>query len=48
MTQKHWIILAAILALALGFFAGHEETAGGNPSLPVYTMGQQSPSAHAG
>jgi hypothetical protein len=60
MTKKHWLILAAVvavcglivgalvLALTLGFFAGHEEATGGDPSLPVYTMGQQSPSSHPG
>jgi hypothetical protein len=59
MTKKHWFILAAILAvggigvalvlaLVLGFFAGHEEAAGSGADLPVYTMGQQSPSSHPG
>ena len=59
MTKKHWLILAAILAvggigvalvlaLALGFFAGHEEAVGSGPGLPVYTMGQQSASSHLG
>jgi hypothetical protein len=59
MTKKHWLILAAILAVGgigmllvlafgLGFFAGHEEATGSDPSLPVYTSGQQSPSSHPG
>ena len=58
MTKKHWFIIAAVvlvfggigmvLAFALGFFAGHEEATGSDPSLPVYTMGQQSPSSHPG
>jgi hypothetical protein len=60
MSKKKWFILAAalltlggigvalVLALALGFFAGHEEATGGDPSLPVYTTGKQSPSAHPG
>ena len=57
MTKKHWFIIAAVvlvfggigmvLAFALGFFAGHEEAAGG-AGLPFYTMGQQSPSTHPG
>jgi len=60
MSKKKWLILAAlslalgllavalVLALAFGFFAGHEEAAGNEPGLPIYTMGQQSPSAHPG
>ncbi len=59
MTKKHWLILAALLtiggigaalmlAVALGFFAGHELAAGGDPGLPVYTMGPQSASSHPG
>ena len=60
MTKKHWLIFAAVvaacglvggalvLALALGFFAGHEEAAGSDHGLPFYTMGSQTPSAHAG
>jgi hypothetical protein len=59
MSKKKWFILAAallalggivvalVLALALGFFAGHEEAAGGSV-LPLYTMGPQSPSSHPG
>ena len=60
MTKKQWLILAAVvaacglivgalvLALALGFFAGHEEAAGSDPGLPVYISGRQSPSSHPG
>lgn len=59
MSKKKWFILAAILAVggigvllvlafALGFFAGHEEAAGNDPSLPVYTSGQQTASSHPG
>jgi len=59
MSKKKWFILASILAvggigvllvcaLALGFFAGHEVATGSDPGLPVYTMGQQSPSSHPG
>jgi hypothetical protein len=58
MTKKHWFILLAILALgaigaalmlalAFGFFAGHEEATGGS-GLPFYTMGPQTPSSHPG
>ena len=59
MTKKHWLILAAVaaalgvlgaavvLALVLGFFAGHEEAAGPGPGLPVYTSAQ-SASTHTG
>jgi hypothetical protein len=59
MSKKKWFILAAavlalgvvvvalVLALVLGFFAGHEEAAGTDPGLPVYTL-DQSASAHAG
>ena len=59
MSKKKWFILAAILAVGgigvllvlafgLGFFAGHEEATGNDPSLPVYTQGQQTASSHAG
>ena len=60
MSKKQWFILAAallalggigvalVLALALGFFAGHEEATGTDPSLPFYTMGPQSASRHLG
>jgi hypothetical protein len=60
MTKKHWLILAVVVAvcglvgvalvvaLAVGFFAGHEEATGSDPGLPVYTMGQQTPSSHPG
>jgi hypothetical protein len=58
MTKKHWLILAAllavggigvalVLALALGFFAGHEEATADGSGLPVYTS-EQSASSHAG
>jgi hypothetical protein len=59
MTQKHWFILAAallalgvigvalVLALALGFFAGHQEATADGSGLPVYTS-EQSASSHAG
>ena len=59
MTKKQWFILAAallalgvigvalVLALALGFFAGHEEATAVGSSLPVYTS-EQSASSHAG
>jgi hypothetical protein len=58
MSKKNWLILAAILAvvgigglvvlaLAVGFFFGHEEAVGNNPGLPVYTTAQ-SASSHAG
>jgi len=60
MTKKHWLILAAVvascgliggalvLALTLGFFAGHEEASGSDPGLPIYTTGQQTASSHPG
>jgi len=60
MTNKHWLILVAVvascgliggalvLALTLGFFAGHEEASGSDPGLPIYTMGQQTASSHPG
>jgi hypothetical protein len=59
MSKKHWFILAAILAvggigvllvlaLALGFFAGHVEAPGGGDRLPVFIMGQQTASSHPG
>ena len=60
MTKKHWLILAVVVAvcglvgaalvvaLVLGFFAGHEEATGSDPGLPIYTMGQQTPSSHPG
>lgn len=60
MSKKKWLLLIAVclslclmgvvlvLALAFGFFAGHEEAAGTDHGLPIYTMGQQSPSTHAG
>jgi hypothetical protein len=59
MTKKHWFILAAaflalgviavalMLALALGFFAGHEEATTVGSGMPVYTS-EQSASSHAG
>jgi hypothetical protein len=59
MTKKQWFILAAallalgvigvalVLALALGFFAGHEEATAVGSGLPVYTS-EQSASSHAG
>lgn len=60
MTKKHWLILAAVialcgviggalvLALAVGFFSGLEVATGADPSLPVYTRGQQLASLHPG
>jgi len=60
MTKKHWLILAAVvaacgliigvlvLALAVGFFGGHEEVAGSGDRLPVYISGQQVASSHPG
>lgn len=59
MSKNKWFILAAILAiggigvllvlaLALGFFAGHEQATATGSSLPVYTRGQQLASAHPG
>jgi hypothetical protein len=60
MTRKQWFILAAaglalgllgvalLLALALGFFAGHDEATATDPNLPVYTSGPQTASSHAG
>ena len=59
MTKKHWFILIAglalggigalvMLALAVGFFFGHEEAAVGGHGLPFYAMGQQTPSTHPG
>ncbi len=58
MTKKHWFLITAmlavlgigvlvVLAIAVGFFFGHEEAMGNNPGLPVYTSAQ-SASAHAG
>jgi len=59
MTKKHWFILAAVvvvigltclalvLALALGFFAGHQEATADGSGLPAYTS-EQSASSHAG
>ena len=59
MTKKHWFILAAallalgviavalVLALALGFFAGHQEATADGSGLPVYSS-EQSASSHAG
>jgi len=59
MTKKQWFILAAallalgaigvalVLALALGFFAGHQEATADGSGLPVYTS-EQSASSHAG
>ena len=59
MTKKHLFILAAalialgvigvalVLALALGFFAGHQEATADGSGLPVYTS-EQSASSHAG
>jgi hypothetical protein len=60
MTKKHWLILTAVvaacglivgallLALTLGFFAGHEEASTNDSILPVYTSGQQLASSHPG
>jgi hypothetical protein len=60
MTKKHWLILTAVvvacglivgalaLALALGFFAGHEEATANDSHLPIYIMGQQMASSHPG
>jgi hypothetical protein len=58
MKKNHLLILVAILAvggigvllvlaLALGFFAGHDEAAATGSNLPVYTS-EQSASSHAG
>ena len=59
MTKNHWFILAAallalgvigvalVLALALGFFASHQEATADGSGLPVYTS-EQSASSHAG
>ena len=59
MTKKQWFILATVvvvigltclalvLALALGFFAGHQEATADGSGLPVYTS-EQSASSHAG
>jgi hypothetical protein len=59
MSRKKWFILAAaifalgvigtllMLALVLGFFAGHEEVAGTSLGLPVYKL-DQTASSHAG
>jgi hypothetical protein len=58
MTRKHWLILAAILAvggigvalvlaLALGFFVGHQAATADGSGLPVYTS-EQSASSHTG
>jgi hypothetical protein len=58
MSKKKGLLLAAILAvggigvllvlaLALGFFAGHEEAVGTGTGLPVY-ISEQSASSHAG
>ena len=59
MTKRHWLILAVVVvvcglvgaalvvALAVGFFAGHEEAAGADPGLPVYHLNQTN-SARAG
>ena len=59
MSKKQWFILAAallalggigaalVLALALGFFAGHQEATADGSSLPVYTL-EQAASSHAG
>ena len=60
MTKKHWLILVAVvvacgliggalvLALAAGFFGGQELATGADPSLPIYTQGQQVASSHPG
>ncbi len=60
MTKRRWLILAAVvaacgliggalvLALTFGFFAGHEEATGSDPSLPIYTMEPQTASEHPG
>lgn len=58
MTKKHWFIIAAVLALGgigaalvlalvLGFFAGHEEATSSGLGLPFFTL-DQTASAHAG
>ena len=59
MSKKQWFLLAAallalggigvalVLALALGFFAGHQEATADGSGLPVYTS-EQSASSHAG
>ena len=58
-TKKHWLLLAAILAvggigialvlaLALGFFAGHEEATATSAGLPFFNIGPQTPSSHPG
>jgi len=59
MSKKQWFILAAallalggisevlVLALALGFFAGHQEATADGSGLPVYTL-EQAASSHAG
>jgi hypothetical protein len=39
--------VALVLALALGFFIGHENAAGETPGVPVYSL-EQSASSHAG
>jgi hypothetical protein len=60
MTKKHWIILAAVVALCgviggalvlgltVGFIGGHEEASGADSSLPIYTHGPQLASSHPG
>ena len=59
MSKTKWFVLAAallalggigvalMLALALGFFAGHQEATADGSGLPVYTS-EQSASSHAG
>src|SRR5450756_770377 len=59
MSKKKWLILlvlglvsgllvvALVLAMALGFFAGHMEAVSGGSDLPVYTS-EQSASVHPG
>ena len=58
MSKKKWFILAAVLAVAfvgaalvlalvVGFFFGHEESAVTGTGLPVYTL-DQTASSHAG
>jgi hypothetical protein len=60
MSKKKWLILIAVclslcllgvvlvLALAFGFFAGHQEATTDGSDLPVYTMGPQTASSHPG
>jgi hypothetical protein len=57
MSKKHWFILfaaiglmgfGALLIFVVGFFLGHQEAAGSDPGLPLYTQGPQSASSHPG